>query len=404
MSRRLFGRAVLGGTAAVGTIGISAGTADASRPRSTTPVTTVPFRGVHQAGILTPAQGRVLFAAFDVVTTDPAALTALLTTWTAASELMTQGALVDSPTPGADADSPWDTGEAVGDTAGLLTITIGYGATLFQKFGWVRQPAQLLPLPAFTGDALDPTTSDGDLAIQACGDDPQVNFHAIRNLARLGTGVVKIRWIQTGFGRTSSTSPAQNTPRNLMGFKDGTRNIVSTEDAAVNDYVWADKSALQDWMVGGSYLVVRKIRMDLVKWDADGLDDQEDTFGRHKRSGAPFTGTKEFDTPDFAATNSDGTPVIPASAHIRLAAHETNGGIRILRRGYSYTDGEIDGVLDSGLFFLAYMKDPAQFVALQSRLAAGDDLNEYVTHQSSALFAVPRGLLAGQDWGTQLFG
>lgn len=399
LTRRTLARVALGGAAATAVV----------RPEraqaATAAAATVPFRGPHQAGILTPAQDRVLFAAFDVLTADPAVLAALLATWTRAAEQLTRGAPVTAPAPGAGPDAPRDTGEAVGETPGRLTLTIGYGGSLFGRFGLAgRQPTRLGLLPAFAGDALDPAISDGDLAVQACGDDPQVNHHAIRNLARLGEGVVTIRWIQGGFGRTSSTSPAQDTPRNLMGYKDGTRNILSTETAAVADQVWADRSNRQDWMIGGSYLVVRKIRMDLAKWDRDALDDQDDTFGRSKRSGAPLTGTREFDTPDFTATGPDGTPVIPVTAHIRLAAHETNGGVRILRRGYSFTDGQAGGVLDSGLFFLAYMSDPGQFVALQTKLAAADDLNQYTTHVSSALFAVPRGLCRGDDWGRQLFG
>lgn len=405
LTRRSLGRVAVG-SAAIAAAAAAAETAAADPNQSAVTAAVVPFRGAHQAGIVTAAQDRLLMAAFDVLTTDAAVLQALLTSWTTAAERMTQGALVNLPSPGADDDAPDDTGEAVGDTPGLLTLTIGYGPSLFDaRFGLgTRRPALLTVLPAFTGDAIDPTISNGDLVVQACGNDPQVNYHAIRNLARLGGGVVSIRWIQGGFGRTSSTSSAQQTPRNLMGFKDGTRNITGQQTRAVANFVWADCTSRQDWMVGGAYLVVRKIRMDLVKWDGDGLDDQEDTFGRHKRSGAPFTGSTEFDTPDFTAMNPDGTPVIPATAHIRLAAHESNGGIRILRRGYSFTDGEIAGVLDSGLFFLAYMRDPDQFVVLQTKLAATDDLNQYVTHVSSAVFAAPTGLARGQDWGHQLFG
>lgn len=406
LTRRNLGRFALGGAAAAAVVDTAATDTAAADPNQS-PVTpaTVPFYGTHQAGILTAAQDRLLFASFDVLTTDPALLQELLTTWTKAAAAMTQGALVTDRAPGADPDSPDDTGEAVGNTPGLLTVTIGYGRSLFDsRFGLAhRRPALLRDLPAFTGDALDPAISDGDIAVQACGNDPQVNFHAIRNLARLGRGIVAIRWLQGGFGRTSSTSPNQQTPRNLMGYKDGTRNIVSTETTALRDDVWADSSSGQDWMLGGAYLVVRKIRMNLEKWDKDGLDDQDDTFGRRKHSGAPLTGRREFDTPDFAATHQDGTLVIPATAHIRLAAHELNGGVRILRRGYSFTDGAISGVLDSGLFFLAFMQNPAQFVTLQTRLAAHDDLNDYTTHLSSALFAAPTRLSSGDEWGSQLF-
>ena len=244
------------------------------------------------------------------------------------------------------------------------------------------------------------------MCIQACAEDPQVAFHAVRNLGRLASGVLTTRWLQIGFGRTSSTSSAQKTPRNLMGFKDGTRNITSDQTGLVDDYVWGGTESKQDWMIGGSYLVARKIRMFLERWDRDSLSDQQNTFGRAKLSGAPLTGTTEFQTPDFRGLGADGSLAIGADAHIRLAAHENNGGLRLLRRGYSYTDG-VDPqtlLLDSGLFFLAFMRNPQQFVRLQQQLGAADALNEYIQHIGSALFACPRGLAAGEDWGSQLFG
>ncbi len=40
-------------------------------------------------------------------------------------------------------------------------------------------------------------------------------FHALRNLTRMAKGTAGLRWSQLGFGRTSTTSEAQETPRNL---------------------------------------------------------------------------------------------------------------------------------------------------------------------------------------------
>jgi deferrochelatase/peroxidase EfeB len=191
-----------------------------------------------------------------------------------------------------------------------------------------------------------------------------------------------------------------------MGFKDGTRNIHSDDTATLDRYVWADGGAPQAWMRGGSYLVARRIRMFVETWDRDRLGDQEAVFGRVKGSGAPLTGKAEFDVPDFAAKGPDGEPVIPEKAHIRLAAFENNNGLRILRRGYSYTDG-IDprtGTLDAGLFFIAFMKDPAQFVTLQTKLGSHDGLNEYIRHVGSGLYACPGGVADGNGyWGQGLF-
>src|SRR6185437_15826109 len=166
---------------------------------------------------------------------------------------------------------------------------------------------------------LDPARGGGDLGIQACANDPQVAFHVVRNLARLGRGVVVMRWSQLGFGRTSSTSASQVTPRNLMGFKDGTRNIHGEDAAAMAAHVWVGSDGDQPWMQGGSYLVARRIRMLIEAWDRDSLADQQNVFGRSKASGAPLTGQGEFDPPDFAARDGSGELLIPANAHIRLA-------------------------------------------------------------------------------------
>ncbi|WP_322975307.1 iron uptake transporter deferrochelatase/peroxidase subunit [Actinacidiphila bryophytorum] len=412
--RRLLG-AVGAGAAVAGAALGAGGTALATRdsgsgtaaPGGEPQAATVDFRGTRQAGIATPSQDRLCFATFDVAPgATRADLAALLTTWTAAAEAMTLGRQV----PGGEGDlntPPDDTGEAVGLTPGRLTVTIGYGPGLFDdRFGLAaRRPSALKPLPALPGENLDPAVTGGDLCIQACADDPQVAFHAVRNLRRLGFGTVLPRWMELGFGRTSSTSPQQATPRNLMGFKDGTRNIDARDEKVMGEHVWIGEEEPQRWVRGGSYLVSRKIKMRMEQWDRDRLGDQQDVFGRYKSSGAPLTGHGEFDTPDFAA-KSGGQYVIPDDSHIRLASPEHNKGLRILRRGYSYTDG-IDketGDLLGGLFFIAFMKTPDRFVTLQRVLGAHDALNEYIQHIGSGVFAVPPGLAAGQDWGRQLFG
>jgi deferrochelatase/peroxidase EfeB len=293
-------------------------------------------------------------------------------------------------------------------TPGLLTVTAGFGPSLFDdRFGLApRRPALLRDLPSLPGDGLDPGRSGGDLAIQACAQDPQVAFHVIRNLARIGRGVVQMRWSQLGFGRTSATSSTQSTPRNLMGFKDGTRNVRGDDAARMREHVWLPAGSDQAWMTGGSYLVARRIRMRIEGWDRAPLADQESVFGRDKVEGAPLTGTRETDVPDYAATAADGTPVISMDAHIRLAAPENNDGRAMLRRGYSFTDGvdPASGELDAGLFFIAFMRDPQVFVHLQNRLGTLDALNEYIEHVGSALFACPGGVRGpGDHWGRSLF-
>jgi len=368
----------------------------------------VPFYGAHQAGIATPAQDRLAFAAFDITSRDKTAVQTMLARWAAAAAQLSRGEPVGAVDISPHAP-PLDTGEAVGLPASQLTITVGFGPTLFDdRFGLSRyRPAALADIPALPGDTLDANRSGGDLCVQACANDPQVAFHVIRNFARLARGTAVMRWSQLGFGRTSSTSTSQDTPRNLMGFKDGTNNIKAEDTRSFDEFVWVGKETDQNWMRGGSYLVARRIRMLIENWDTDFLLDQERVFGRFRTSGAPLTGKAEFDTVDLAAKDADGRPAIDLNAHIRLAAPSTNDGQKLLRRGYSYTDG-IDpqtGLLDAGLFFIVFQKDPrTQFVPIQRRLGAHDLLNEYIRHTGSGLYAVPPGLAeAGDYFGKALF-
>jgi deferrochelatase/peroxidase EfeB len=361
----------------------------------------VAFHGRHQAGIATPVQDRLHFAAFDVTTEDRDELAALLKEWTRAAERMTAGRPIGGGAAGGIPEAPPDdTGEALGLRPARLTLTLGVGPTLFDdRFGLAdRRPEALAELPAFPGDNLDPARGGGDLAVQACADDPQVAVHAIRNLARIGFGRVTVRWSQLGFGKTSSTTPEAQTPRNLMGFKDGTRNIAGTDAAALDEHVWVAASDGPDWLAGGSYLVARRIRMHIETWDRTSLREQEDIIGRDKSEGAPVGLAHEHDEPALGA-------MLP-TAHVRLAHPDSNAGTRILRRGYSFTDGT-DGLgrLDAGLFFLAYQRDPRTgFIPVQQALSATDALNEYIQHVGSAVFAIPPGVRDSRDWwGKGLF-
>jgi deferrochelatase/peroxidase EfeB len=399
-------RGLLGGAAGLGLAGVAgAGLAGCASPAPG--AQTVPFYGEHQAGVSTDVQDRLAFAAFDVTSADRNDLIGMLRTWTAAAEAMTRGVRVPGESD-AQQVPPADTGEAIGLPPSELTVTIGFGPKLFdQRFGLApHKPPQFTDLPDLPGAILDPTRTGGDIGIQACANDPAVAFHAVRNLARLGKGTAVTRWTQLGFGRTSSTGTNQQTERNLMGFKDGTRNIKSNDGQALDEFVWVGDEAGQRWMKGGSYLVARRIRMFVEAWDRDVLSDQESVFGREKYTGAPLTGKDEFDTPDFAARGPDGELVIPERAHVRLAAFENNRGLRILRRGYSFTDG-IDpetSDLDAGLFFISYQRDPMQFITLQRSLGSRDRLNEYVRHVGSAVFACPTGVPdATHYWGQPLF-
>jgi deferrochelatase/peroxidase EfeB len=366
----------------------------------------VPFYGEHQAGIDTPAQDRLFFASFDLLTESPGELRELMREWARAAAEMSEGEMIGDVND-AELAPPDDTGETVGHLPSNLTVTFGFGPGLFEKRGLGlagKRPAALRPIPPLPADELNQGESGGDICIQACSDDPQVAFHAIRNLARIGRGTVAMRWSQLGFGRTASTTRAQDTPRNLMGFKDGTVNIKAEDTDAMDRFVWVGDEG-PAWMRGGTYLVTRRIRMLLEVWDRSSLEDQEQTIGRAKYSGAPLGGADEFEPLPLDEKQASGLPTIPVDAHVRLASAQANDGERILRRGYSFTDGvdESLGELEAGLFFIAFQRDPErQFVAIQRRLGSMDALNEYIKHVGSAVFAVPPGARKGGYVGETL--
>lgn len=365
---------------------------------------TYDFHGTHQPGITTAAQDRMHFAAFDVTTQDRAILVGLLRDWTeAATRLMageSAGAL--GPTSGDYDLPPEDTGEAIGlDPAGL-TITFGFGPSLFDdRFGLTHlRPQPLHRLPHFPSDNLDPARSDGDLCVQACSDDPQVAVHAIRNLARIAMGRAAIRWSQLGFGRTSSTTRAQDTPRNLFGFKDGTMNLKAEDTAQAEEHVWVSDG----WLAGGTYLVARRINMNIETWDRQSLREQERVIGRTKAEGAPLSGGAESSQPDFAL-HGRGGPLVDPLSHVALAHPGHNDGVRMLRRGYNFVDGtNALGRLDAGLFFIAFVADPTtHYIPMQTAMAKHDLLHEYLQHTGSGIFAVPPGTQPGEYVGEPLF-
>jgi deferrochelatase/peroxidase EfeB len=414
--RKLFGAA--GVTAAVvgaASAGALAGRASASSPAATELQSAVPFRGQRQAGIVTAAQDRMHFCSFDVTTDDRSEVVAMLKEWTAMAERMTRAE--EAVNDGAVGLNPYappaDTGEALGLPASQLTLTIGFGPTFFTKDGKDRfgiadkRPKSLIDLPKFPNETMDPGKSHGDICIQACANDPQVAVHAIRNLARVAFGTAAVRYSQLGFGRTSSTTRDQATPRNLFGFKDGTANLKAEDTGALDDHVWVADGDGPAWMTGGTYLVTRRIRMRIENWDRTTLLEQERVIGRLKGTGAPIGYANEFDALDLTTKSSKGTPLIDVDAHVRLASKENLGGIEILRRGYNFTDGTDGfGHLDAGLFFIAFVRDPqTSFVPMQMELSRRDALNEYITHTGTALFACPPGLAEGDAsayWGSTL--
>jgi deferrochelatase/peroxidase EfeB len=377
-----------------------------------------PFFARHQGGIATPQtqQTQVYFAVFDLATDRRDDVIGVMRAWTTASAVLQAGLPVDR----LDHDlalPPADSGEAIGLNPARLTLTFGFGPELFtyqgkDRYGLAaRRPEALADLPFFPGDQLQADKTGGSIMVQACADDPQVAFHAVRQLARIAGGAVSLKWTQTGY-----CSPPANgaTPRNLMGFKDGTMNPRVADPKAMTASVWVGPEG-PAWMQGGSYMVARRIRIALQHWDQIKLGFQEQVFGRHKYSGAPLGQKDEFAPLDLDAADADGNPVIPANAHVRLGAPAVNGGVEILRRSYSYSDGANFTAerwppwrqameYDAGLLFICYQKDPrAGFIRIFNGMSRIDALNQFTTHVGSGIFACPPGAAKGSYIGQALF-
>lgn len=396
-------RRLLATAGAAGATGLAVGAAGfaAAGPAHNSPVSptlaaqagalgaaTVPFHGPHQAGIVQPMQAKLLATAFDLTPgTARPGLTSLMRRWSAAAAAMAEGR---TPPGLADDAVALDTGPS------SLTVTFGFGAPLFAKAGLTAQlPQALAPLPAFPEDALDRGRSDGDLWVQVCADDALVAFHAMRTLQRLAAGAATVRWQMSGFSRSPGATAHPRTGRNLMGQIDGTNNPRPT-DPTFDARVFVPAGGQPAWMAGGSYAVFRRIRMLLDHWDQQSTDRQERVVGRRKATGAPLSGgpaATEATPADLSGQNPDGSLGIPADAHIRVAAPASNQGAAMLRRGYSYHDGfRPDGAPDAGLLFVAFQADPLTgFVPVQRKLARGDALSVFLSHESSGLYAVPGG-------------
>jgi len=399
-------RALLGAFGAGAVVVAGAGAAGAaiiSREEPASPDSlSYPFYGPVQQGISTPMQDTLHFAALDVTTQSREALIAMLKSWTLAAAAMTQGRPVGRFGAEGNYDAPpEDTGEAIGLPPSGLTITFGFGPTLFRttdgrdRFGLAsQQPTILHQLPHFPRDMIDPAISNGDLCIQACANNPQVAVHAVRNLVRLAFGTAAVRWSQNGFGKSSSTSHDTATPRNLMGFKDGTNNIRHDDTRELDEQVWVQTQDSPKWMDDGTYMAVRKIRMTIETWDRTSLREQELVFGRSKLEGAPLSGGNEFTDPDFTSLGRENAPLIPIDSHVAIAHPDNNDGHRVLRRGYNYTDSsDALGRLDAGLFYIAFARNlDTQFIPMQMRLSQNDRMNEYVRYIGDAAFAVPPGV------------
>lgn len=343
----------------------------------------VPFHGAHQAGIATPPQAHATLIALDLRDgVDREALRRLMQLLTDDAARLTRGepALADSE-------------PELARVPANLTVTFGFGPEFVRRASTAatQSPAWLRPLPAFGIDRLEPSWSDGDLLLQIAADDPFTVAHAQRMLLKDTRSFATVRWTQPGFRRARGSEAPGTTMRNLFGQIDGTVNP-APPTVDFEQLVWMRDGVF----AGGTGMVVRRIRMDLDKWDRLDRGGREQSVGRTLSSGAPLTGQAEHDEPDFAAKNAAGFPVIAEFSHIRRARSD-NRGERFFRRAYNYDDAPTgDEVSNSGLLFIAFQADvDAQFVPIQRRLDELDLLNEWTTPIGSAVFVVPPGCAEG---------
>lgn len=369
----------------------------------------VPFEGAHQTGITAhpvPAQG--LMASFTVLASDRRHLQDMFRELT--DEI--RGLMAGVPPEQRDSAYPPTDSGILGPTPAPddLSIIASVGASLFDdRHGLADlRPRELVQMPFIANDRLDPARSHGDLLLTISSQHADHVIFALRQLMRRTRREMTLKWVIEGFNRRSDpTDTTTGSPRNLLGFVDGTANL-QTDAELMDRHVWTvgGTGGEPRWTTGGSYQVVRIIRMIVEFWDRTPLAEQEALIGRRKISGAPLDGTHETDVPDFAA-DPDGA-ITPLDAHIRLANPRTaeSQDNLILRRGFSYTRGyDGAGQLDQGLAFVCFQRSiETGFLAVQSRLN-GEPLEEYIRPEGGGyFFALPGVPGAGGYLGQGLFG
>ncbi|WP_093484995.1 MULTISPECIES: Dyp-type peroxidase [unclassified Streptomyces] len=371
-------RAFIGATGAVAATGLTAGCESPapkpSRHRSPASTPQVSPTGRHQAGVTLPqpVQPNLLAVVADLG--DAVAVGPLL------AEL---GRAVHTLTAGTDP-------RLLGLPPGDLTVTIGVGPRL------VRMAGPSLPgaadLPRFSREQIAPQARGGDLLIQICASDPLLLPVVAAALLEQAGHRIRERWRQSG--RRGPNIPVDkdiSAPRNLLGFIDG---IVGPHTAAEHRrHLWLAGPAP---VAGGTIAVVRRMELDLPRFAALSVADQEAVFGRRRATGAPLSGGTAAWDPDLGAKTPDGRYLIPADAHVRRANPTVVGVGHMLRRSYS-TDEPL------GLLFISFQNDLRTFTHTLARMDASDALLRFTTTTASATFLILPGFDQQHPLGARMF-
>jgi len=354
----------------------------------------VAFAGAHQAGVVGAPSDQLSLVALDAIAPSAGELVTGVQQLSAQARLLTHGyrfAVREL------SDPPPDSG-VLGTTVApdALTIALGFGASLFDgRYGLAaRKPAGLTRMPRFPDDAIDDARAHGDLLLTLNAQRRDTLVHALRELLRPVRGAFAIRWTLDGFLAADRGPSPGSARRNLFGFRDGTANPAGAERERL---VWLGPEA--GAAAGGTFQVVRTIRMHTEFWDRVGLSEQQGMIGRTRDSGAPLGGDRELQDPRYDLDPKGRR--IPLDAHIRLANPRTKATAdqRILRRSFNYHRGvDAAGGLDQGLLFIAYNASvQRQFEAIQRRLA-GEPMTDYVTPVGGGYYFLPRGARGAGDW------
>lgn len=372
--------------------GITENSINAPRPLSEeVPISTsavTPFYGERQAGVDSSVNLFQTFLGYNLDREDKELARSALVVITDDAARLTQG----TPALG-------DMEPEIAQEPANLTITVGVGENFYKIIG-KNKPKQLVKLPAFKTDKLQPQWKQTDFVIQISSNDPLTLSHTIRMINKSLDSIATLQWRQDGFVPVADAVPGSESKRNLMGQVDGTVNPKpNTEE--FDNMVWVESSDPSE--NNGTVMVLRRIKLLMDEWDLLDQAAQENSIGRERGSGAPLGGVAESEDIPLEKTDANGLPVIPLDSHARVARGDASGAT-IFRRPYNYDEGLVNGEIEFGQLFIMYANDLQKgFIPMQTRIAESDSFNEWNETIGSSVYFILPGAKEGEFLGENLF-